>query len=71
MEQRVGKKIQKWDEVNGTVTETVDVAVEVPGEGKANPIRSLEDQIEQNDNIGWTYCHLSSPLKYVTSFKMI
>ena len=51
MEQRVGKKIQKWDEVNGTVTETVDVAVEVPGEGKANPIRSLEDQIEQNDNM--------------------
>ena len=33
MEQRAGKKIQKWDEVNGTVTETVDVAVEVPGEG--------------------------------------
>lgn len=52
MEQRVGKKIQKWDEVNGTVTETVDVAVEVPGDtGKANPLRSLEDQIEQNDNM--------------------
>ena len=52
MEQRVGRKIQKWDEVNGTVTETVDVTVEVPGDtGKANPLRSLEDQIEQNDNM--------------------
>ena len=52
MEQRVGRKIQKWDEVNGTVTETVDVSVEVPGDtGKANPLRSLEDQIEQNDNM--------------------
>lgn len=52
MEQRVGKKIQKWDEVNGAVTETVDVTVEVPGDaGKANPMRSLEDQIEQNDNM--------------------
>ena len=52
MEQRVGKKIQKWDEVNGAVTDTVDVTVEVPGDaGKANPMRSLEDQIEQNDNM--------------------
>ena len=50
-EMRVGKKIQKWDEVSGAMTETVDVAVEVPEEGKRNPIRSLEDQIEQNDNM--------------------
>lgn len=50
-EMRVGKKIQKWDEVSGAMTETVDVSVEVPEEGKRNPIRSLEDQIEQNDNM--------------------
>ena len=50
-EMRVGKKIQKWDEVTGTMTETVDVSVEVPEDGKRNPIRSLEDQIEQNDNM--------------------
>ncbi|MBP3261202.1 DUF4316 domain-containing protein [Pseudobutyrivibrio sp.] len=50
-EMRVGKKIQKWDEVSGTTTETVDIAIEVPEDGKRNPIRSLEDQIEQNDNM--------------------
>ena len=50
-EMRAGKKIQKWDEVTGTTTETVDVAVEAPEDGKRNPIRSLEDQIEQNDNM--------------------
>jgi len=31
MEQRVGKRIQIWDEVNGAVKGTVDVTVEVPG----------------------------------------
>ena len=50
-EMKTGKKIQKWDEVTGTMTETVDVSVEVPEDGKRNPIRSLEDQIEQNDNM--------------------
>ncbi len=50
-EVRVGKKIQKWDEVSGAVTETVDIAVQIPDDGKPNPLRSLEDQIEQNDNM--------------------
>ncbi len=50
-EQRVGNKIQKWDEISGTATETVDVSVQLPDSGKPSPIRSLEDQIEQNDNM--------------------
>ncbi len=50
-EMRVGKKIQKWDEVSGTMTETLEIFVEIPDSGKPNPMRSLEDQIEQNDNM--------------------
>lgn len=50
-EMRVGMKIQKWDDITGAVTETVDVSIEIPDNGKPNPLRSLEDQIEQNDNM--------------------
>ncbi len=50
-EMRVGKKIQKWDEVSGTMTETLEIFVEIPDSGKQGPMRSLEDQIEQNDNM--------------------
>jgi hypothetical protein len=50
-ELKVGMKIQKWDDVTGTATETVDVTIEIPDNGKQNPLRSLEDQIEQNDNM--------------------
>ena len=47
-EQRKGKKIRKWDEVNGA--EEVEVSEQIPDGQSANPIRSLEDQLEQNDN---------------------
>ncbi|MBE5837982.1 DUF4316 domain-containing protein [Butyrivibrio sp.] len=50
-ELKVGMKIQKWDDVTGTATETVDVTIEIPDNGKQNPLRNLEDQIEQNDNM--------------------
>lgn len=50
-EMRVGKKIQKWDEVTGMSVEVTDTAAENAEAGRANPIRSMEDQIEQNDNM--------------------
>ena len=51
-EARVGNKIRKWDEVTGVATETVDNTVsEQVADGIRNPIRTLEDQVEQNDNM--------------------
>lgn len=51
------RKIQKWDEVNGAVEieEPVDTgdAVEDAGAGPSisrNPMRGVEDMVEQNDN---------------------
>ena len=57
MEKKRKSKIQKWDEVGGAVeTEieevTADVSEEV-GAGPAiskNPMRGIEDMVEQNDN---------------------
>ena len=57
MEKKRKSKIQKWDEVGGAVeTEIEEVtadASEETGAGPAiskNPMRGIEDMIEQNDN---------------------
>lgn len=57
MEKKRKSKIQKWDEVGGTVeTEIEEVtadASEDAGAGPAiskNPMRGIEDMVEQNDN---------------------
>lgn len=57
MTKKKRSKIQKWDEVGGAVeTEIEDSAApseEEPGVGPSisrNPIRNIEDMIEQNDN---------------------
>ena len=57
MEKKKKTKIQKWDEVGGAVeTEIEEVAGsfdETPGAGPSmsrNPMRSIEDMVEQNDN---------------------
>ena len=57
MEKKRKSKIQKWDEVGGAVeTEIEEVtadASEESGAGPAiskNPMRGIEDMVEQNDN---------------------
>lgn len=65
MEKKRKSKIQKWDEVGGAVeTEieevTADASEEV-GAGPAiskNPMRGIEDMVEQNDNnvIDGSFC---------------
>ena len=57
MEKKKKTKIQKWDEVGGAVeTEIEEVAGsfdETPGAGPSvsrNPMRGIEDMVEQNDN---------------------
>lgn len=57
MEKKRKSKIQKWDEVGGAVeTEIEEVtadASEDAGAGPAiskNPMRGIEDMVEQNDN---------------------
>ena len=57
MEKKRKSKIQKWDEVRGAVeTEIEEVtadASEETGAGPAiskNPMRGIEDMVEQNDN---------------------
>ena len=57
MEKKRKSKIQKWDEVGGAVeTEIEEVtadALEETGAGPAiskNPMRGIEDMVEQNDN---------------------
>ena len=49
MEKKTGEEIKKWDEVNGETT--VETPRELPGyDSGKNPMRSIEDMIEQNDN---------------------
>ena len=50
-------KIQKWDEVGGTVETEIEESTgsfdETPGAGPSvsrNPMRGIEDMVEQNDN---------------------
>lgn len=57
MEKKRKTKIQKWDETQGTVeveVEKVGVSFdETPGVGPSvsrNPMRGIEDMVEQNDN---------------------
>ena len=59
MEKKRKSKIQKWDEVGGTEAEVLDESVlefldEIEaGAGPAiskNPMRGIEDMVEQNDN---------------------
>ena len=57
MEKKRKSKIQKWDEVGGAVeTEIEEVTADVSeetGAGPAiskNPMRGIEDMVEQNDN---------------------
>ena len=57
MEKKRKSKIQKWDEVGGAVEVEIDEvtadASEETGAGPAiskNPMRGIEDMVEQNDN---------------------
>ena len=57
MEKKRKSKIQKWDEVGGAVEAEIDEvtadASEEAGAGPAiskNPMRGIEDMVEQNDN---------------------
>lgn len=58
MEKAKTRKIKKWDEVNGeTETEISDGIIYVPDETAGagpsisrNPMRGIEDMVEQNDN---------------------
>ena len=58
MEKAKTRKIKKWDEVNGeTETEIYDGIIYVPDETadagpsiSRNPMRGIEDIVEQNDN---------------------
>lgn len=57
MEKKRKSKIQKWDEVGGAVEVEIDEvtadASEEAGAGPAiskNPMRGIEDMVEQNDN---------------------
>ena len=57
MEKKRKTKIRKWDEVDGVTEVEVDEASasleETPGAGPAvskNPMRGIEDMVEQNDN---------------------
>ena len=57
MEKRRKSKIQKWDETQGAVEveveETGSSFDETPGSGPSvsrNPMKGIEDMVEQNDN---------------------
>ena len=57
MEKRRKSKIRKWDETRGTaeveMEEVVDPRSEDPGAGPSisrNPMKGIEDMVEQNDN---------------------
>ena len=57
MEKKKKSKIQKWDEVGGLVETEVEESVSDPSESgnpvisrDQNPLRSVEDAVEQNDN---------------------
>ena len=57
MEKKRKSKIQKWDEVGGATKVEIDEitsdAIEEAGAGLAiskNPMRGIEDMVEQNDN---------------------
>lgn len=57
MEKKKRSKIRKWDEVSGTseveIEETSGSFDETPGAGPSvsiNPMRGIEDMVEQNDN---------------------
>ncbi len=57
MEKQRKTKIQKWDETQGVVETTIEEteipAGEIAGAGPAlskNPMKGIEDMIEQNDN---------------------
>ena len=57
MEKRRKSKIRKWDETQGAVEVEVEEAVtsfdETPGSGPSvsrNPMKGIEDMVEQNDN---------------------
>ena len=57
MEKKRKSKIQKWDEVGGATEVEIDEitsdATEEAGAGPAiskNPMRGIEDMVEQNDN---------------------
>ena len=57
MEKKKKTKIQKWDEVGGTVETEIEESTgtfdETPGAGPSvsrNPMRGIEDMVEQNDN---------------------
>lgn len=57
MEKKRKNKIQKWDEIGGSVDVEVEVSGdsfdETPGIGPSmsrNPMKGIEDVIEQNDN---------------------
>ena len=57
MEKKRKSKIQKWDEVGGATEVEIDEitsdAIEEAGAGPAiskNPMRGIEDMVEQNDN---------------------
>lgn len=58
MKKKYKNKIQKWDEVNGiTIEEEVSSGASDPDEvpdntlsRDKNPIKSVEDMVEQNDN---------------------
>ena len=57
MEKKKKSKIQKWDEVGGLVETEVEERVSDPSESgnpvisrDQNPLRAVEDAVEQNDN---------------------
>lgn len=57
MEKKKKTKIRKWDEVGGAVETEIDEIAgsfeETPGAGPSvsrNPMRGIEDMVEQNDN---------------------
>ena len=57
MEKKKKSKIQKWDEVVGLVETEVEESVSDPSESgnpvisrDQNPLRAVEDAVEQNDN---------------------
>lgn len=54
MKERRKAKIRKWDEVNGAFEQEVDTGTsDDVGESPSisrNPMRSIEDMVEQNDN---------------------
>ena len=57
MEKKKKSKIQKWDEVGGLVEMEMEESVSDPSESgnpvisrDQNPLRAVEDAVEQNDN---------------------